>query len=219
MIDLQNIAHDYHQEAVLRLTSFAAQPGDHWLIQGLSGSGKTTLLHIMAGLLKPTSGKVVLAGQDLSTLSSGALDRFRGRHIGIVFQQLHLLPSLTVLQNVLLAPYLSGAKEAARTAQTLLKRLEMNAASAKFPHQLSHGQRQRVAIARAVIHKPGLILADEPTSSLDSRRSTEVLNLLREQARTCQATLVITSHDQRIRESFDNVLDLDERNTAPGEQR
>ena len=210
MFVLENLQHRYGRTAVLDLPLFAADQGEHHLILGRSGSGKTTLLHILAGLLRPTEGRVVVAGEELGALRGDALDRFRGRHVGIVFQQMHLLPTLTVEQNLLLAPYMAGLPQDADRAREVLRSLDVEEKAQAYPHALSVGQRQRVAIARAVMNRPRLLLADEPTSSLDDLRAKQVLSLLTQQARAHGATLVLATHDARITGDFPERLVLDD---------
>ncbi len=198
MFNLQNLTHAYGGTTVLNVASWQAEPGAQWLMLGPSGSGKTTLLHVLAGILRPTSGRVTVAGQDLMTLSASQMDRFRGKNVGLVLQQLHLIDSLSVLNNLLLAQYLAGEPQNAVRARAVLASLDLADKAHARPHALSHGQAQRVAVARAVVNRPKLLLADEPTSNLDDLRCTQVLDLLLEQAQVCGATLVIATHDQRI---------------------
>ena len=210
MIELRGIEHRYEEDVVLSLPHFSVERGSHALVLGLSGSGKSTLLHIMGGLLRPTKGTVTIADTDIGSLEGQKLDSFRGQHIGIVFQQMHLLSSLTVEQNISLASYLAGAVQDTRRIREVLSDLDLLEKAHAYPKTLSQGQKQRVCIARAVINKPDLILADEPTSSLDDIRSQNVLDLLVKQAETYGATLVIATHDQRIKPHFENQLLLDE---------
>lgn len=208
MFALRKVRHAYDMQDVLRLDDWSVAQGEHWLILGPSGSGKTTLLHILAGILAPSEGSVAIAGQDLDKLPASELDRFRGRHIGIVFQRLHLIPSLTVLDNLLLAQYLAGAAQDANRARVLLTSLGLGDKAHSRPHALSFGQSQRAAVARAVVNKPRLILADEPTSNLDDANAAAALDLLLQQAGACNATLVIATHDRRIRQRFDHRIVL-----------
>lgn len=164
MFNLQHIVHRYEGKTVLNVPLFEGQDQAHWLILGPSGSGKSTLIQIMAGLLRPDKGLVSIAGHDLYTLNESARDQFRGKNIGIVFQQMHLLPTLTVMQNLQVARYLAGLPKIPRQTLETLKSLDLGDKASAYPHQLSQGQKQRVAIARAVINEPKLILADEPTS-------------------------------------------------------
>ena len=162
VFELRDVRHEYAGKEVLRVDAWVAQQGDQWLMLGPSGSGKTTLLHILAGILRPASGRAVVAGQDISGLLAGDLDRFRGCNIGIVLQRLHLLSSLTVAQNVLLAQYLAGVEQDSGRVREVLEGLDLADKADAYPHALSHGQAQRVAIARAVVNRPRLLLADEP---------------------------------------------------------
>jgi ABC-type lipoprotein export system ATPase subunit len=198
MFAIEKLTHAYDNSEVLCVASWRAEQGAQWLMLGPSGSGKTTLLHVLAGILRPTAGQVTVAGQDLLALSPSALDRFRGKHIGIVLQRLHLIDSLTVMHNLLLAQYLAGEPQDAARARAVLASLDLADKADARPHELSHGQAQRVAIARAVVNKPKLLLADEPTSNLDDVRCMQALDVLA-QAKACGATLVIATHDQRIK--------------------
>ena len=199
MFSLHGVRHAYNGLDVLNVQEWSASQGEHWLVLGPSGSGKSTLLHILAGLLRPSGGEVVVAGQRLNDLKPGELDRFRGQHVGIVLQQLHLVPTLSVEKNVLLAQYLAGVRQDRARVAEVLASVDLSAKASAYPHELSYGQAQRVAVARAVVNRPGLLLADEPTSNLDDERCMQTLDLLETQARTCDATLLIATHDQRIK--------------------
>lgn len=208
MFAIQNLKHAYDGVEVLSVRAWQAGQGSQWLVLGPSGSGKTTLLHILAGILKPTAGSVSIAGQDIGVLKSDALDRFRGQHVGIVLQRLHLMASLTVLDNVLLAQYLAGLPQDYSRVRDVLAGLDLTDKTDARPHQLSFGQAQRVAVARAIVNRPKLLLADEPTSNLDDARCGQALELLQTQARDCDATLLIATHDQRIRARVPNHFQL-----------
>lgn len=208
MFALKGVRQAYNGQEVLRLDEWLVGQGEHWLILGQSGSGKTTLLHILAGILAPSEGDVSVAGQELDKLSASELDRFRGRHIGIVFQRLHLIPSLTVIGNLHLAQYLAGTAQDTQSANLLLASLGLADKAHSRPHTLSFGQSQRAAVARAVVNKPGVILADEPTSNLDDKNAAAALDVLLAQAWACSATLVIATHDRRIRDRFEHQLTL-----------
>ena len=199
MISITHLRHAYNGTEVLNVPAWQAEQGSQWLVLGPSGSGKTTLLHILAGILRPTSGSAAVAGQDLLALRAAALDRFRGQHIGLVLQRLHLIPSLSVIGNLLLAQYLAGLPQDRGRALASLAGLDLADKADSYPHELSFGQAQRVAVARAVVNRPKLLLADEPTSNLDDARCQQALELLQAQARACSATLLIATHDQRIR--------------------
>jgi putative ABC transport system ATP-binding protein len=177
---------------------------------GSSGSGKTTLLNILAGVLAPAAGKVEIAGQDLFALSESQRDRFRAQHIGCVFQTLNLLQGLSVLENLTLAQRFAGIHSAAarRKGLELLETLGLAERARARPSQLSLGEQQRVAIARAVCKGPGLVLADEPTASLDDQNAFAAIDLLLESSR--QSTLILATHDARVRERFETVCSLAE---------
>jgi putative ABC transport system ATP-binding protein len=199
VFELRDLRHAYDSTEVLNVPAWEAGSGAHWLVVGPSGSGKTTLMHILAGILRPTAGTVRVAGQDIGALPASELDRFRGRHIGIVLQRLHLVSSLTVMNNLLLAQYFAGLPQDKSRVNEVLASLDLGDKAGAYPHELSHGQAQRAAVARAVVNRPRLLLADEPTSNLDDQRCFQALDLLETQARACNATLVIATHDQRIK--------------------
>ncbi|PKP15365.1 MAG: ABC transporter ATP-binding protein, partial [Bacteroidetes bacterium HGW-Bacteroidetes-23] len=178
------------------------------LITGNSGKGKTTLLHLLGGLLRPKSGFISIQNTNISTLSEKELDRFRGRNIGLVLQQSHFVASLNVLENVVLASWLATGKKATEKAKSLLKELDLEDQMYKLPSNLSVGQQQRVSIARALINEPKLLLADEPTSSLDDENASKVADLLAHLSKEYKASLIIVTHDQRLKDKFSNQLNL-----------
>ena len=208
MFDLRDLKHAYNGTEVLSVPVWQAEQGSQWLVLGPSGCGKTTLLHVLAGILRPTAGGASVAGQDLTALEPAGLDRFRGRNIGIVLQRLHLIPSLTVMNNLLLAQYLAGLPQEGARVREVLTSLDVADKAGAYPHELSFGQAQRVAVARAVVNRPKLLLADEPTSNLDDARCAQAYGLLESQARACGATLVIATHDQRIKVRMSNHYEL-----------
>lgn len=198
----------YAASPKIRLPSVRLAAGEHCLLLGPSGCGKTTLLHVAAGLLKPESGSVRVADTDLTAIAGTALDRFRGRHIGIVFQRLHLIPSLTILRNLTAAQYCAGLPVDPAAAHAALARLGIENKADSFPAQLSQGQAQRASIARAIVNGPQLILAEEPTSALDDANAMLVLDLLVQQAQACNAVLLIATHDARTKYAIDLRIDL-----------
>jgi ABC-type lipoprotein export system ATPase subunit len=208
VLSLSGVRHRYGAREVLRIGRFEAAAGAHWLVLGPSGCGKTTLLHIIAGLLRPTEGEVRVGDQSLAALSGAALDRWRGRTLGIVPQKLHLVPSLSVLENLLLAQFLAGIPEDAKRARAALEQVQLGERSAARPAELSHGEAQRAAVARATVNRPRVLIADEPTSNLDDANCTRALDLLEAQATECGATLVVATHDQRARARFVQRLEL-----------
>ena len=207
-VELTNVRYTIGSQDILSLPSWRVAAAAHSLILGPSGSGKTTLLNLLAGLAAPTAGQINIAGQALAELSATQLDRFRGRHIGIVLQRLHLIPALTVNDNLRLARYLAGLTQDDELITQTLERLGIADKGRRRPNYLSQGEAQRVAIARAVINQPQLILADEPTSALDDKSCQQVLELLLQQAQICGATLLIATHDGRVKERFNDYLQL-----------
>jgi putative ABC transport system ATP-binding protein len=208
MLELRGIRHRFARQLVVKIDAWRASDGEQWLLHGPSGCGKTTLLHIMAGLLTPSEGRALLAGQDLGALRGAARDRFRGRHVGIVFQRLHLIEALSVRQNLLLAQTAAGLPADTAQITEVLGALALTELAERRPSALSHGQAQRVALARALINRPKLLLADEPTSNLDDENAERVLDLLRDHADKQGAVLVVASHDGRIKDAFEHRLDI-----------
>lgn len=178
------------------------------LITGGSGKGKTTLLHLLGGLLQPSEGNVTIDEMEMTQLKASQLDRFRGRNIGFVLQQNHFVSSISVLDNVALASWLSEGKQNKEKAKQLLEQLGLSDQIHKLPSELSVGQQQRVSIARALINEPKLLLADEPTSSLDDENAQIVSKLLQEVSIKYNAALVVVTHDQRLKDFFDNQISL-----------
>lgn len=180
--------------------------GEALLVLGKSGSGKTTLLNLLAGLLEPHSGQVELDGVRLSSLSGQALDLFRGKNIGIVFQKPRLIAALNVRQNLELAHFFG--KKKGQDIMQLLSELGIAAKANSSVLTLSEGEAQRVSIARALANSPKLILADEPTSSLDDENTEKVIQLLKSQAAKIGAALVIVTHDQRVKNHVPNFIEV-----------
>jgi len=177
--------------------SLTVEEGEFTAVMGPSGSGKTTLLNLVAGLDRPTSGSVTVAGSDLGPLGETALARFRRDHIGFVFQFFHLLPNLTVLENVLIPAQLKSRVSSEAAGRELLAQLGIAELADRYPAKLSGGQQQRVSIARALINRPTLLLADEPTGALDTRIGDEVMELLRQLHRQGKTVLLVT-HDAKL---------------------
>ncbi len=196
----------------VRGVSLAVQPGEVVLIMGPSGSGKTTLLSMMGALLKPSEGSIRLNGTEISALSESRLPDIRLRQFGFVFQDFNLLSALSVVENVAIVAELAGltGRAARDKATALLTELGLGERLGFLPEKLSGGEKQRVAIARALINDPALILADEPTANLDSKIGHEIMRLLRRIAKDQGRSVVIVSHDQRIRDIADRVLWLED---------
>lgn len=191
MIAVRDLVHHYGGQPVLRLAAWNVAAGERWLVLGASGSGKTTLLHLLAGLLSPSAGTLAVGGS-----------------VGIVFQALHLLHHLSARGNLRLAQYLARAPQDDRRIDETLAALGMADKAARRPAELSQGERQRVAIARAMVNRPKLLLADEPTANLDDAAASRAIALFIEQAERHQATLVVATHDARVKAQFDKTLQL-----------
>jgi putative ABC transport system ATP-binding protein len=208
MIAVRGLAHRYGAVQALLLAQWNVAQGERWLVLGPSGCGKTTLLHIVAGLVRPSEGQVEVSGENLGRLDAARLDRWRGTTVGIVLQALHLVKHLSVRDNLRLAQYLAQVpQDDARIADTL-RALGVAEKSARRPSELSQGEQQRVAIARAVVNRPKLLLADEPTANLDDAAAAKVVDLLSEQAARHGATLVVATHDARVKGKFRERLEL-----------
>ncbi len=182
--------------------------GEHLLILGESGKGKTTLLHLLAGMLKSQNGEVIIAEKNTSQMNGSTLDKFRGEHIGIIFQTSHFIESLSVEDNLVMPQYLTGRMIAREKAKRILSRLNLADKLKEKPSTLSVGEQQRVAIARAVMNDPAIILADEPTSALDDKNANEVIALLEQQAKETGACLIIVTHDKRLKDRFSKQIVL-----------
>ncbi|HOX84214.1 MAG TPA: ATP-binding cassette domain-containing protein [Chryseolinea sp.] len=182
--------------------------GENILLLGESGSGKTTLLHLMGGLLRQYSGSVKVNDTELSTLSELSLDKFRGQKIGFIFQKNHLISALSVEKNLAMAPYLAGLPISQERIEHVLETLGLAEKRKSKVTELSQGQAQRVAIARAVLNKPSIIFADEPTSALDDKNCHKVIDLLLNIASQNQSTLIVATHDQRLKDKISNQLKL-----------
>jgi putative ABC transport system ATP-binding protein len=192
----------------LRGVSLAVESGELVAVMGPSGSGKSTLMHILAGLDKPTSGSVTIAGEEITRLDDSDLTRLRRRHIGFVFQFFNLLPMLTAEENVTLPLSIAGTKPDQQWLDGLLESMGLSDRRTHRPSELSGGQQQRVALARALISRPTILFADEPTGNLDSKTSAEILDLLRNSVDSYGQTTVMVTHEPRAAAIADRVLFL-----------
>jgi putative ABC transport system ATP-binding protein len=208
MIAVRGLAHRYGAVEALRVPEWKVAQGERWLVLGPSGCGKTTLLHVIAGLVHPSEGSVEVAGENLQNLDGARMDRWRATTVGIVLQALHLVKHLSVRDNLRLAQYLAKAPQDDRRIDDALGALGVAQKSARRPSELSQGEQQRVAIARAVVNRPKLLLADEPTANLDDGAAAKVVDLLTEQAARHGATLVVATHDARVKGKFRERLEL-----------
>jgi putative ABC transport system ATP-binding protein len=194
----------------LRGVSLDIAPGRLTAVMGPSGSGKSTLMHILAGLDKPTSGTVEIAGTEITKLNDNQLTRLRREHIGFVFQFFNLLPMLTAEENVALPLSIAGEKPDKQWFEQLLRDVGLADRRKHRPSELSGGQQQRVAIARALVSKPTVLFADEPTGNLDSATSQEILDLMRHSVESLGQTIVMVTHDARAATIADRILFLDD---------
>jgi putative ABC transport system ATP-binding protein len=208
IISAENITFSYSKEQIFLMPNLYCSAGSTILITGDSGKGKTTYLHILAGLLKPTTGQIMIDGTNILGLSESKNDTFRGQNIGVVFQKSHFISALTVLENLEMASWLALGKKNTERAIKLLEQLDITKQANKLPSQLSIGQQQRVSIARALMNEPKVLLADEPTSSLDNKNADKVIELLTSLSKEYKAALVIVTHDGRIKEKFSNQITL-----------
>ena len=208
LLTVNNITFKYNDSQVFKFGSFELNKKESLLVLGNSGKGKTTLLHLLSGLLDLESGSIYLNGTEFSKLKGQKRDFFRGRHIGIVFQKAYFIKSLNALENIKLACLAANQHFDSKYATTLFEKLNLAGKENKYTYQLSTGEQQRFNIIRALINKPDLLLADEPTSSLDDDNCREVVNALKEAASVNNTALIIVTHDQRLKSEFSNVLEL-----------
>ena len=207
MIKTRGIKFDYNNQVFFEFPDIEIKNRENLLIIGNSGIGKTTLLHLLAGLLESKSGSIELFGKEISNLNSYQLDTFRGENIGIVFHRSHFVNSLTVKENLELAQFIANKKDNNRI-NTILKSLGILDKSDKKTNQLSQGEKQRASIALAIVNSPKLILADEPTSSLDDENCDRVIKLLKKQASEFNAQLIVITHDNRLKKHFKKSIKL-----------
>jgi putative ABC transport system ATP-binding protein len=209
LLTAESLTKEYHSGVVVRAVtgvSLTVSRGEVVLIIGPNGSGKTTLLSMLGGLMRPTRGTIHLGDRALHELSDAALTDFRLRHVGFVFQGFRLLDVLSVRENVQLVVEMAGREHARRTAEEMLSHVDALHLAARSPRVLSGGEKQRVAIARALANQPDLILADEPTGSLDSAAGESAIQLLTDTARAEGRGVVIVSHDTRIAHHADRII-------------
>ena len=208
MITTHNLIFSYSDTQKFHFPDINCPNGQTLLITGNSGTGKTTLLHLLGGLLKPSEGSIQINKQDVLSLNAAQLDAFRGASIGMILQKSFFIEALSVLDNVVLASWIANKEKNKEKALSILDNLGLKDHVHKLPSQLSIGQQQRVNIARALINNPSVILADEPTSSLDDENALIVARLLSNLAETYQSSLIIVTHDQRLKTLFNHQITL-----------
>ncbi len=198
--------------------SFSVEEGEFVAIVGASGSGKSTLLHLLGGVDRPTSGKVLIDGRDIYKMSDDALAIFRRRQIGIIYQFYNLIPILDVKENITLPQDLDGKAVNKKRLEELIQVLGLSERTRHLPNQLSGGQQQRVSIGRALINDPAIILADEPTGNLDSKAGDEILSLLKLSNQKYHQTIIIITHDLEIAKQADRVITFEDGQIIKDEQ-
>ncbi len=208
MLRIKNLQFHYPGKEPMHFPDIDLPTVDPLLVLGPSGSGKTTFLHLIAGLLRIQTGSIELDATALQDLSPRKMDAYRARHMGIVFQKAHFIQSLNCLENMLLVQNLAGKPSRRQEAQAILESLGLKTKIREKPHRLSEGEKQRLNIALAILNEPRLILADEPTSSLDDENCHIVLDLLKHVSEKNQSHLLVITHDQRVKETFSQHISL-----------
>lgn len=208
MLTTQKLSHKYPQGQSFSFPDISCGPSDSLIILGQSGVGKTTLLHILAGILKPSQGEVIVGEHSMYKLSAKKLDVYRGQNIGLVFQKPHFVQSVSAEENLILAQRMAGRPHNKGRIKELLQQLNIDHRSQAKTNKMSQGEQQRLSIARALVNNPKVILADEPTSALDDKNCSEVISLLNSQAQSVGAALIIVTHDNRLKEFFTNHIEL-----------
>ena len=199
-----------HKVEILKSISLTIPSGQFIAITGHSGSGKTTLLSLIAGLDNPSRGTIKIDGQDITKLNEDELALLRGKRFGFIFQNFHLIPTLTALENVVLSAELNNTPGATKKSEDLLGIVGLGDRQHHYPAQLSGGEQQRLSLARAFVNEPNIILADEPTGNLDSKNSNRIIELIRELHRVKQATIILVTHEPQVAKQSQRILTLED---------
>jgi len=217
MLDIKNLTKSYTEPdgsdlPILDIPQWHVGAGEQCVVVGRSGCGKTTMLHVIAGILKPTSGHVLIDGWDTPLMSESERDQFRAKSIGYVFQTFNLLPAFTALENVMLGMVFAEGRSDAKRAKTLLDRVGLSHRSHHKPGQLSVGEQQRVSVARALANKPRIVLADEPTANIDAGNQQQVIDVIRESCQAEDIALILVTHAPEVANQFDRIDRLEDVN-------
>jgi len=204
LFKIKNLEYKIENQEILSKQNFDLEKSNHLLILGPSGCGKTTLINLISGLLKPTSGMILFENKDYSSLSNEEIDKIRAENFGFIFQKLHLIGHLSVEQNIILAQNNPNSQNVSK----LINNLGLSGKNKQMARDLSFGEAQRVAIARGVANNPKVIFADEPTSALDDVNAKKVMNLIFSQVEKTNSTLIVCTHDERIKKLFFNVMQI-----------
>ena len=205
MIKLENVEKYYGEHKVLKGINLIIQKGEFISVMGSSGSGKSTLLNLIGGMDRPEKGSVIVNGENISVFTDEKLTLYRRKKIGFIFQFFNLLPNITVFENISMPLLLNGSEDREKVFQ-YMKRINLDGKEDKYPYQLSGGEQQRVAIARALIHEPEIILADEPTGSLDSETGRKIMDLVQELTEEMNKTVILVTHESYIAECADRTV-------------
>ncbi|NND77251.1 MAG: ATP-binding cassette domain-containing protein [Flavobacteriales bacterium] len=208
MIKAEGLQFAYNRKTRFSFPTIDCEASDELLILGASGIGKTTLLHLLAGFLTPQKGAVEVSGNEFSKLKGNERDKFRANNIGFVYQDNYFINSISLFQNLVLAQTLAGNKKDTEKIISLASQLEIGDLLNKQPSDLSRGEKQRASIVRSLVNSPKVLLADEPTSSLDDNNCERVIRMIKEQAKENNAALIIVTHDQRLKSQFKNTVAL-----------
>ena len=208
MLRTHTLSHQYSVDQRFTFPDIICQANETLLVLGNSGVGKTTLLHILAGILHPKQGEVIIGESNLYKMKGNKLDRFRGQNIGLIFQKPHFVQSISAEENLLLSQRMAGQSPDKSQVKTILEKLNIYSRKSAKNYQMSQGEQQRLSIARALINNPKVILADEPTSALDDHNCRSVVELLQEQSLAVGASLIIVTHDNRLKNIFHNCIEI-----------